>query len=81
MWIIKIEDKNIKTFNINLVYDFITKNPSTNYNFSYNYVTLSKAEFLKSFLNISRSYDKYMELEKSLISKESKQKWLKITKQ
>lgn len=82
MWIVRLGDKNIKTFNINLLYDFVIENPSSDYSFSYNYAELSKAEFLKTFLTVSSDYDKYMDLEKSLISKESRTKWLtKITEQ
>lgn len=81
MWEIKLGDKKLKTFNINLVYNFILKNKSDDQEFKYNYITLSKADFLKTFLVVSKNYDKYMDLEICLISKEAKSLWQKITKQ
>lgn len=81
MWEINLSGKKLKTFNINLVYSFVMKHKSDDYEFKYNYITLSKADFLKTFLTVSRNYNKYMDLEIGLISKEAKLLWEKITKQ
>lgn len=82
MWYVKLNNKELKTFRIYEVYNFIIENPTTDYAFQYNYISLSKAEFLKTYLRISQDYDNYLNLEKSLISKKSREKWLtKTTKQ
>lgn len=81
MWRIQLDSNIIKTYSIDLVFNFIVKHQiCADYTFSHNYIELSKAEFLKKFLIVTDDYDKYLVLENCLISKESKILWQKIIK-
>ena len=75
MWCIKTDSEIYKTFKIDNVFDFITNSDSETFEFSYEYLPLTKGEFLKKFLNVSGDYDNYIELEKKLTSKEAKEKY------
>lgn len=72
MWHIKSNSETLKTFKIDTVFEFIINSENQCYEFIYEYLPLTKGEFLKKFLNISGDYNRYIQLEKKMISKENK---------
>ena len=80
MFCVKTEDEVIKTFNVEILYDFLVKVKSKPLKFYINYLEVSKGDFLKSYLQISGSWSRYFELEKLFIDDNSKSLWRKIIK-
>ena len=80
IWTVKTPTDSIKTFSIEKVYNFIVNSESKPVKFYINYLEIDKGDFLKRFMQISGSWQKYNDLEKLLIEEKSKQLWPKIIK-
>ena len=77
MWIIKTDSETCKTFKVDRVFEFIINSDTKVFEFSFNYLPITKYEFLKLFLNTSGEFNKYIQLETKLISEKSIELWQK----
>lgn len=80
MWQIITETERCKTFKLETVFNFILKSESKTFDYYFNYLKLTKGEFLKLFLNTSGDYEMYLQLETKLISEKSRELWEKDIK-
>lgn len=80
MWCISTKNKTLKTFKIQKIVDFVLSENIEEPKFYINYHEVSKDVFLKRVMQVTNSWTTYIEMEKKLISKESKELWEKIIK-